>query len=396
MSHSKIESQYKKMKVVHSFPVWLPQTQTWMYSQVKQMQRLGVEAHVVCERTENLDQFSVENLHCLEYESRFRQVWDKGLRKLRVRRYLNYLVKISRKSGTNIIHSHFGNVGWANLGAIRKLKAKHVVTFYGLDVNKLPMQRPVWRERYRQLFSEVDLVLCEGSHMAECVVRLLGCPSHKVKVQHLGVDVDSILFQPRSWCIDEPLKVLIAASFREKKGIPYAIKALQVVARKIPIQLTIIGDAGQDLESHREKEFILSELEHSGLKEHTRLLGYQTHQSMLKEAYNHHFFLQPSVTAKDGDTEGGAPVSIIEMLATGMPVVATTHCDIPEVVGSAFANFLAPERDVKKLAECIHSLISKSDDWLSLTKEGRKHIESEYHQVRQAEHLADYYNEISK
>ena len=121
---------------------------------------------------------------------------------------------------------------------------------------------------------------------------------------------------------------------------------------------------------------------------------YQSHQTMLKESYNHHLFLQPSVTANDGDTEGGAPVAIIEMLATGMPVVATTHCDIPEVTGPAFAHLLAPERNAAKLAACIQSLLDEPDSWSDLASEGRKHVEQEYHRLRQAERLTDHYNGI--
>ena len=381
------------LKLIHSFPLWLPQTQTWIYNQVKQLQQLGVETHVVCDRTENLDQFTVANIHSLENEPIFRQIWEKGLRKLRVRPHLNYLVDIGRNTGANIIHSHFGNVGWQNLGAIRKLNVKHVVTFYGYDVNNLPFKYPIWRKRYRRLFSEVDLILCEGTHMARNIVEL-GCPDHKVTVQHLGVDVDNILFQPREWHAGEPLRVLIAASFREKKGIPYAIEALQIIAREVPVLLTIIGDAGPEQEHKQEKARILTALERSGLKEHTRLLGYQTHRAMLQEAYDHHLFLQPSITAQNGDTEGGAPVSIIEMLATGMPVVATTHCDIPEVLGPSFAHLLAPERDVAKLAKCIQSLLDEPGSWSSLALEGRKRIECEYHRLRQTERLIDYYNEI--
>ena len=111
--------------VLHSYPVWLPQTQTWMHNQVAELQRLDVDAHVVCERTENLDQFGVANIHCLAGEPKWGQVWDKGLRKLRFRRHLGYLVQVGRKTGTQIIHSHFGNVGWANLGAVRKLGERH-------------------------------------------------------------------------------------------------------------------------------------------------------------------------------------------------------------------------------------------------------------------------------
>ncbi len=383
----------KNLTVLHSFPVWLGQTLTWMHTQVAELQRLGVDAHVVCERTENLDQFWVNNIHCFANESRIKQKWDKGLRKLRVRRHLNYLVEIGEKTGATIVHSHFGNIGWANLGAVRKLGAKHVVSFYGLDVNKLPTQFPVWRKRYHQLFDEADLFLCEGSHMARCIVEL-GCPEHKVKVQHLGVAVERFEFKPRQWHPGEPLKVLIAASFREKKGVPYAVEALGMLRKEIPIELTIIGDAGADLASQQEKAKILHLLGSTGLIANTRLLGYQPHSVMMQEAYAHHVFLQPSVTASDGDTEGGAPVSIIEMLATGMPVVSTTHCDIPEVMRPEAVRFLAPERNVDALLEIVRIMIR---DWQKLEEplvNLRAYIEREYDYRTQVAHLAEAYRTV--
>ncbi len=379
--------------VIHAFPVWLPQTQTWMYSQVAELQRLDVEVHVVCERTENLDQFGVDNIHSLAAETKWRQVWDKGMRKLRLRQHLGYLVKVGKETGAIIVHSHFGNVGWANLGAVRKLGAKHVVTFYGLDVNRLPQQFPIWRQRYQALFREADLFLCEGSHMAQCLVRL-GCPEGKVKVQHLGVDVDGIAFRPRQWEAGCPLKVLIAASFREKKGIPYAIEALGRLNREIPVELTIIGDAGPDLESQTEKVRILDAIKNHAMESTTRLLGYQPHAVMLREAYHHHVFVQPSVTASDGDTEGGAPVSIIEMLATGMPVIATSHCDIPEVMGSELQHLLAPERDVDELYDRLRTAIENASLWNEWAQAGRTRAEVEYQKARQAERLLSHYEAL--
>ena len=383
----------QKPTVCHSFPVWLPQTQTWMYNQIAELQNLGVDAHVVCERTENLNQFEVANIHSLSHEPRWRQLWDKGLRKTRLRRHLAHLVRVGRDVKANIVHSHFGNVGWADLGAVRRLGAGHVVTFYGIDVNKLPIQVPKWRGRYQTLFSAADLFLCEGSHMARCLVDL-GCSPDKVRVQHLGVDVDNLEFSPRQWHAGDTLRILIAASFREKKGIPLALEALARLRENVKIDLTIIGDAGQDAESIDEKARILETLDRTGLRPVTRLLGYQSHKRMLEEAYGHHLFLHPSVTAKDGDTEGGAPVSIIEMLATGMPVVSTRHCDIPEVVGPSLTHLLAPERDISALVECMKTLVNAPEQWMTWAKEGRKHVESEYHKTTQAKRLMAHYQAL--
>lgn len=381
------------LTVLHAFPIWLPQTQTWMYGQVSELQNLGVNAHVVCERTENLDQFDLANIHCLADESWAKQKIDKGLRKLGVRNHLNYLVEVGRQTGATIVHSHFGDIAWKNLGAVRRLKAKHVATFYGYDVNYLP-SLPVWRKRYRQLFEEADLFLCEGSHMAKCIVEL-GCPEHKVKVQHLGIDVKRIEFKPRQWAPGAALRVLIAASFREKKGIPYAIEALGRLLEETPIELTIIGDAATDPVSQRQKAKILATIERAGLQAHTRLLGYQPHSVMLQEAYSHHIFLHPSVTAENGDTEGGAPVSIIEMLATGMPVVSTVHCDIPEVMGEALRDLLAQERNVDELTRILRLLIEKPEAWSSIARKGREHVVAEYDLLLQAQRQREHYLGIS-
>ena len=381
---------YNKLAVIHSYPIWLPQTQTWMHTQVRELQRRGVETHIVCEKTINLDQFGVVNIHCIAEESIWERSWDQWLRKLRVRRHLNYLVKIGRETSAQIIHSHFGNVGWVNLGAARKLDAKHVVTFYGYDVNKTPKQEPIWRVRYRQMFEEATLFLCEGTHMAQRLQEL-GCPKSKVQVQHLGVDLDQISFEPRRWSGDEPLKVLIAASFKEKKGIPYAIEALAQIRSEIPVEVTIIGEAGEDRESQAEKSAILNAIARTGLDDCTRLLGYQSHARLFEEAYRHHVFLHPSVTANDGDTEGGAPVVIIEMLATGMPVVSTRHCDIPEVMGELSNTLLAPERDVDALAKILRTLLSSRAEWASLMAMSRKHLHNEYEQSAMAGRMEDLY-----
>jgi colanic acid/amylovoran biosynthesis glycosyltransferase len=384
-----------QLVVVHYCSTWLPLTQTWIYTQVSQLQRLGINTHVACKKMENKSDFNIDKLHSRSSESLFRKLRRIGLEALRMRDDSPFLMKVAGSVEADIVHSHFGDVGWENLGALRAVKAHHVVTFYGYDVNMLPVQNAQWIDRYGEMFSQADMFLCEGSHMARCIVGL-GCPAHKVLVHHLGVDISKLKFSPRQWRSGETLRILIAASFREKKGIPIAIQALGIIARDIPVELTIIGDAGPSPDEQKEKESIMEALSSTGLMSCTRLLGYQPHNAMLSEALKHHILLQPSITAGDGDTEGGAPVSIIEMLATGMPVVATTHCDIPEVVGPAFAHFLAPERDVEQLAGRIRLLLSDPDSWTALLKAGRDHIEREYNLETQVNRLVKIYEGINK
>lgn len=112
-----------------------------------------------------------------------------------------------------------------------------------------------------------------GSYMAQCLVDL-GCPPEKVKVHRLSVISGEIAFKPREWHPGEPLKVLIAASFREKKGIPYALEALGQFQDKVDLEVTIIGDVNSEPRSQQEKQKILAIIEKYKLQDKVRMLGY--------------------------------------------------------------------------------------------------------------------------
>ena len=363
-----------------------------MYNQIRHLPK-EVEAHIICEVTENLDQFWLPNIHSLSETSRCRYYWDLWLRKIGLRRHLGFLVKQARKYHAQLLHSHFGNVGWLNTKAALKAKLKHIITFYGFDVNYLPRLNQGWSRRYQELFRYADRILCEGPHMADCI-EALGCPRDKIQVQHLGVSLTEIVFKPRTWDPKEPLRVLMAASFQEKKGIPDALEALGRIQKDVRLEITLIGDANSEMRSQLEKSKILDVMGRYNLQRKTRMLGFQPLAVLFEEAYKHHIFLSPSVTAVDGDTEGGVPVSIIEMAATGMPVVSTRHCDIPEVIHHGVTGLLVQERDIEGLAGSLHWLMENTDRWFPMVEAGRRHLEVEYNAKRQGERLARIYEEL--
>jgi colanic acid/amylovoran biosynthesis glycosyltransferase len=382
-----------KLSVIQSVPVWLPQTGTWLHDQVRFLPD-DIESHVVCEITQRLDQFPFHNIHCLRDQPHLEVIWDLGMRKIGARRHLHFPVACARKYGARLMHSHFGNTGWQDLGAARAASLSHVVTFYGLDVNHLPTVDPRWRERYRELFRRVDCVLCEGEFMAASVVRL-GCPEDKVRVHHLGVDVEAISFAPREWTPGQPLRVFMASVFREKKGIPYGLEALGRLQHDVPLEITIIGDEHGTVGTREEKKRILATIDKHDLGPRTRLLGITPYEVMRREALEHHVFMSPSVTAADGDSEGGVPVSIIEMCASGMPVVSTRHCDIPGVILDGKTGLLADERDVDGLVRGLRWLVEHPGEWSGMLAASRRRIEQEFDARTQATRLGAIYAEIA-
>jgi colanic acid/amylovoran biosynthesis glycosyltransferase len=222
----------------------------------------------------------------------------------------------------------------------------------------------------------------------------LGCPPEKVRVQHLGVDTETIAFHPRQAPPDGTVRVLMAASFREKKGLSDGLRAFaEVFARYPRMELTIMGDANPNSVAEMNLKKELEAIARArALRGVVHFLGYQPHSVFLSQLQASHIFMQPSVTAADGDTEGGAPVSIIEAQASGAPVIATYHADIPEVVLDEESGFLVPEKDVSALAERLEYLASHPRAWSWLGRAGRTHVESQYDLRTQVCKLEEVYD----
>lgn len=380
-------------KVAHLRNNWLPQTETWIYQQVRHLPQ-SIESHVVCAYASNLEQFRVPRLHSLADDWSAAGMLDKVLRRAGLRKKIDSIARLLKRTGASIAHSHFGNWAWEYMPAVRELGLKHVVTFYGgPDLTVRPGEDPRWRDRYLELFDHVDRVLCEGPHMAG-IIRGMGCPPEKVKVHHLGAKISALQCLPRQKEARQPLRVLIAGSFREKKGIPYALRACAKVRRNHPIQVTIVGDTGPFDRTGEEKTLILRIIEETGMKDDVRLLGFIPHEQLMREAEQHHVFLSPSVTASDGDTEGGAPVSIVEMLATGMLVVSTTHCDIPNLIPDDSIGLLAAERDVDGLVDRLMWLIEHPNRWEEMGLAARRRMEQQFDCTIQGHRLAGLYQEL--
>jgi len=102
-----------------------------------------------------------------------------------------------------------------------------------------------------------------------------------------------------------------------------------------------------------------------------RMLGYATHDELSRGAYAHDVFVAASRHASDGDSEGGKPVVLLDMAATGMPIVATRHCDIPGIVPDERAG----------LAAALRRVASEPDLAPRLGEGARRHFETA-HDVR--------------
>jgi colanic acid/amylovoran biosynthesis glycosyltransferase len=372
--------------VAHFVFPYLFLTGSWIHSQLMNMTRYA--PIVVTERTENLDIFPFAHVYAYDELGRARKIWLalRGRRRRGLRPV--FFTHVLRRQRARLIHAHFGPTGVAMLDVRCTLGLPMVTSFYGSDATELARD-PVWRERYRRLFAEGHAFLAEGSVMRATLIDL-GCPRDKVLIHRLGVPLDTLPFVVRNLDGSGIVKVLIAGTFREKKGIPYALRAIDRVRRRCPrLRVTLIGDSTDKAGDEEEKREIMTLVDGSGPV--VNWIGFQPYPAFQKLLLEHHIFLSPSVTARDGDSEGGAPVSIIEAAATGMPIVASTHADIPEVVVDGESAFLSPERNVDVLTRDLERLVTQPHLWEPMGRRGRAHVERNHDARVQARRLEDIY-----
>lgn len=376
-----------RLAVGHVIREYLPRSQTFVYTLLRSQREF--RPVIFAGKTTNLGEFPLDAVVPVGTEALpvHRRVALGLLARLRGAAgvYEHRLLRGLRKHGCVLLHAHFAPTACRHLDIRSKAGLPLVTTFYGFDLGLTRDQDSGWRQAYARLFAEGDAFVCEGPRMAEHLVSL-GCPPDKVEVVKIGLDLSRFPFRPRQRT--EPLILLQTGRFVEKKGIDVSIRAFAAAQPRLgPSELWLVGDGPR----RGELEALAEEL---GVAGRVRFLGSVSHDEYRQTIARGHIGLQPSRTASDGDTEGGAPTVLLEMQAAGMPVVGTRHADIPTVVADADA--LVDEQDADGLAEALVETAELSDaEWVARCERGRALIEREHDAARTAASMERLYARLT-
>ena len=287
----------------------------------------------------------------------------------------------------DVVHCQFGTVGLEVLPLRRlgALQGRLAVSIRGYDISGFLAKRG--GRAYDRLFREADIFLSTSQFFSRRLIQL-DCPKDKVRVYHSGISCQRFEFSPPHFPTRGPLRLLSVGRLVEKKGIRYSIEALaQLDGLGRDIEYLIVGDGPR----RGQLEQLAADL---GVSRKVKFLGRRPHgeiPDLLKDA---HIFVGPSVTAVGGDQDG--PINTLkEAMATGLPVIATRHGGIPELVEDGVSGFLVPERDPAAIAEKVRTLVQNPEIWPAMGLVGRTRVEQDFDLNRLNDDLVEIYRNLS-
>ena len=284
-----------------------------------------------------------------------------------------------------LVHAHFATDGLLALPLARALGVTLATTLHGYDVTRsraamLASGRLSWM-RYallrRRLVRQGDLFLAVSDAVRRRAVAQ-GFPTDRTRTHYLGVDLACFTHGAAA---AEPGLILHVGRLVEKKGTAVLLEAM---ARLPQARLAVIGDGPERRALERRAR---------GLGERVRFLGALPHGEVAAWMRRAWVLAAPSLTARDGDSEG-LPTVIVEAAASALPAVGTDHAGIPEAILDGETGFIVPERDAEALAARLADILGSSDLRQRFAAQARSLAEERFDAARQSDRLESLYDEL--
>lgn len=356
-----------------------------IYRQITGLRR--VQPAVITQKRENAERFPFDKIDIVARPAThflrrfwFRQVrdrpWQISSRELRA------LIDLLNREDAQILHIFFGHIAVHLFPLIQVWSKPNVVSFHGADV-LVDMERPAYRHATKQMLDAVTRVFVRSASLQRAVVEL-GCDENKIDIVRTGIPLDEFPFREREFPTDGEWRFGQASRLIEKKGLATTLHAFTAFLLHYPhARLTIAGE-GPMLD---ELEELTRKLK---IEDRVALLGFVAPEKLREIYYGSHIFLHPSETGSDGNQEG-IPNSMLEAMATGLPVFATDHGGIPEAIENGISGILVPERDYEALSRALLETVQDRHLLARLARNGANAVAEKFDQRKQIRRLEEIY-----
>jgi colanic acid/amylovoran biosynthesis glycosyltransferase len=359
-----------------------------IYRQITALERF--RPVVFTQKRENADQFPFPEIVILRkpYTHQLRRLWQKQILGRPITIYASEARRIRsalEKTGARLLHIYFGHIGVHLLPLLEMCDIPTVVSFHGADA-QVDLEKSSHRTLTRRMMSKATLLLARSQSLAARLVALDADPA-KIRVHRAGIPLDQIAFHQRTAPGEGAWRCLQACRLIAKKGLRTTLRAFAKFAATHPRATLTIAGEGPELEELR------SLARNLGIGPHVFFTGFLGQEKLRALCAESHIFLHPSELAENGDQEG-VPNAMLEAMASGLPVLATTHGGIPEAVEHGISGLLVPEHDDAVLAGALTELTSDPERFAEMSAAAGRRVSAEFDLAKQARALERIYDEL--
>lgn len=265
-----------------------------------------------------------------------------------------------------------------------KFKLPIYVHFHGYDISQA-LNNNLILEYYKIFHKYIDGIITVSYSMSKRLINL-GIPKEKIFVNYYGTNHQNIYKLKNQNSI---IKLLFVGRLVNKKNPIVIIKAVENILKIHPfINLTIIGEGYL-------RENIENYIKNKNLQNTIQLLGELPNEIVHDYFLKSNIYLQNScIDNETGDREG-TPVSIIEAMSYGLPIISTNHEGISEIIINNFNGILVNENDVASFSKYLDILIKDKDfrEYLGNNAKITHNLRLNYHYTNKR--LKDYLTGIN-
>ncbi|MCD1296037.1 hypothetical protein CUJ83_13620 [Methanocella sp. CWC-04] len=262
--------------------------------------------------------------------------------------------RIIKKENIDIVHSHWIIPGGLT-GSLCShfFKTRHLMTLHGAGLfalEKMPFKKAI----AGYILKNSDGVTVVSEHIKKRLLDLAGdmrnYPPQDVSVLPMGIYPGEFLAVDNK----EELKIRHGISYKnvilfigrlvDKKGLPYLIDAMPGILSRCPDTALIVcgdGPMREDLEKAAKK---------MGIQDKTFFKGYISKKDKSDYLQMADILVIPSIVTGSGDVEG-LPVTLLEGMASGLPVIATDVGGMKDAVTDGWNGFMVPEKDPASISD---------------------------------------------
>jgi glycosyltransferase involved in cell wall biosynthesis len=289
------------------------------------------------------------------------------------------LAALIRRERPDILHANsskaglLGRIAAAALGVPVRIFTAHGWAFKAYSGPVSALYR--WADRLMAPLTTTTVCVSERERSAGVAART--CRAHDTVVIPSAVDAGAV---PQARLAGSPPRVIMVGRLAAPKDAVTLVRALAGV-RRSPFTATIVGD-GPD------RPAVEAEIRNAGLEGVVELTG-ERHDvpRLLAEA---------DVFVLSTRSEG-APLSVLEAMAAGLPVVASAAGGVPEIVADRATGLLVPPGDAAGLAAALEQVLADASLRRRLGAAGRERVRERFDlaDLRRA-HLELYARELAR